>query len=108
MSNPVDPLIDILVHGQDIARPLRREHAMDPERVKPALTYAVESRWYDGRRRFAGLTLAPTDDDWTIGSGQEIFGTAGDLLLVAVGRPAGSAGLSGPGADILEQRLALD
>lgn len=107
MSNPVDPLIDILVHGQDIARPLRREHAMDPERVKPALTYAVESRWYEGKKRFAGLRLAPTDDDWTIGSGEEIFGTAGDLLLVAVGRPVGLEDLSGPGVDILEQRLAL-
>ena len=32
-TQPPDPLVDILVHGQDIARPLGRHRAMPPERV---------------------------------------------------------------------------
>ena len=106
MSNPVDPLIDILVHTQDIVRPLGRAHPMDPERVEPALTYAVESRWYGGKKRFDAVTLSATDLSWTFGTGdQEVAGAAGDLLLVAAGRASGLESLVGPGVEILRRRL---
>ena len=38
---------------------------MDPERVRPALTYAVESRWYGGKKRFVGVRLGAST---TLGS----------------------------------------
>ena len=106
MSNPIDPLIDILVHAQDIARPLGRKHLMAYERVEPALTFAVESRWYGASKRFNGLTLAATDGSWTFGTGDRgLAGPAGDLLLVAAGRTAGMSALTGSGVDVLQQRI---
>ena len=105
-SNAADPLIDVLVHAQDIARPLGRAHPMPPEHVVPALTYAVSSRWYGGAKRFNDVTLIATDAEWSMGTGpDEVRGTAGDLLLMATGRSSGLSRLSGPGVEALATRL---
>ena len=37
LSSRLDPLVDVLVHGQDITRPLGRTHPMPPEHALPAL-----------------------------------------------------------------------
>ncbi|GAB3156719.1 hypothetical protein GCM10027161_63890 [Microbispora hainanensis] len=93
------------VHGQDIARPLHRDRPLPAGPAVAALTYVAGDRFYDAPARLADLHLVATDVDWTSGSGQEISGTAGDLLLIATGRPAGLAGLSGPGMDVLTARM---
>ena len=41
---------------------------MPPDHVVPALTHAVNSRWYGGIKRFNDVTLIATDTDWTIGN----------------------------------------
>ncbi len=108
MSSPLDPLVDIIVHTQDIARPLQVFYTPRPDHVTPALDHAVASRWYGGRKRFADVTLEATDADWTAGSGdQPAAGAVTDLLLMATGRAAGLAGLSGPGVGPLKRRLNL-
>jgi uncharacterized protein (TIGR03083 family) len=104
-SGPLDPLVDLLVHGQDIARPLLRDRPLPAGPAVAALTYVAGNRFYDAPARLADLHLVATDVDWTSGSGQEISGAAGDLLLIATGRPAGLAGLSGPGTDVLTARM---
>lgn len=105
-SRALDPLVEVLVHGQDIARPLGRSRPMPSDRVIPALAHAVRSFWYGGRRRFEHVKLVATDAAWTAGEGQrEVRGTAGDLLLVATGRSAGLAGLTGPGVESLAAGL---
>ncbi|MEU6425977.1 maleylpyruvate isomerase family mycothiol-dependent enzyme [Microbispora sp. NPDC046973] len=104
-SGPLDPLVDLLVHGQDIARPLHRDRPLPAGPAVAALTYVSGNRFYDAPARLADLRLVATDVDWTSGSGQEISGAAGDLLLIATGRPAGLAGLSGPGLDVLAARM---
>lgn len=107
LSNPLDPLVDILVHGQDIARPLGRRRLMPPERVVPALDDAWSSRFY-GRpeRRFGGLRFVATDATWSAGEGpKQISGPAGNLLLLATGRTAGLAGLSGLGFEGAAARM---
>lgn len=105
-SSPVDPLVDALVHAQDIARPLGRAHPMSPEHVVPALDHAITSRWYGGSKRFHGITLIATDTSWSTGTGDhEARGTAGDLLLMATGRLAGLTQLSGAGVEALAARL---
>ena len=107
LSNPHDPLVDIVVHGQDIARPLVRTRPMPPARVMPALDHAVKSRFYGGPKQFAHVHLIATDTDWNHGHGpNEIRGTAGDLLLAATGRPSGLANLTGPGVDTIGRQLA--
>ena len=104
ISAPEDPLIDILVHGQDIARPLGRERAMSPDHVVPALGLAWRSPLYGARKRFAGLRLVATDADWSAGEGaREVHGLAGDLLLLATGRATDR--VTGPGADEVAARM---
>lgn len=107
LSGPLDPLVDILVHGQDIARPLGRRREMAPERVAPALDYVWSSRFY-GRpgKRFGGLRFVATDATWSAGEGaREVRGPVGDLLLLATGRAAGLAGLTGTGVGEVAAKL---
>lgn len=85
----LDPLVDVLVHGQDIARPLGRTRVMPTDAAIAALEHVRDSSFYGARRRFRGVTLVAIDADWTAGEGQdEIRGTLADLLLVATGRAA--------------------
>lgn len=106
MSSPLDPLLDIIVHTQDITRPLERSYAPNPGSVTSALDHAVNSRWYGGAKRFAIFTLEAIDTTWTAGSGdQPVTGPAVDLLLMATGRVAGFDGLSGPGVATLKRQF---
>jgi uncharacterized protein (TIGR03083 family) len=105
-TQPPDPLVDVLVHGQDMTRPLGRRRDMPPDRVGPALDHVWTSSFYGARKRFAGLRLVATDLDWSAGDGdREVRGPAGDLLLLATGRAAGLDGLGGPGRDEAAARL---
>ena len=98
-----ETLIDILVHGQDIAVPLGREVIMD----RAAAAFAASRVWSRGwpfhpRRRFAGLRLVATDIDWAVGEGPEVRGPIEALLLLITGRDgATQSRLTGPGVDQL-------
>ncbi|HYO35488.1 MAG TPA: maleylpyruvate isomerase family mycothiol-dependent enzyme [Geodermatophilus sp.] len=96
--SPVEPLTDVLVHGQDIAVPLGRS------RPVPAAAAAVSARrvWdtafpFRARRRLAGLQLRATDGDLVLGAGAPVEGSTGDLLLLLTGRTATVHRLSGEG-----------
>jgi uncharacterized protein (TIGR03083 family) len=102
-----DPLVDILVHGQDILRPLEHRRTMPVERVVPALAHVWSSSFYAAAKRFDGLRFVATDAEWSGGAGdREVRAPAGELLLVATGRPAGLAGAEGPGVEEAAARLA--
>ena len=97
---PLDPLVDALVHGQDIARPLGRTRDMPVEPTVAALGHVRTSRFYGARERFRDIRLIATDCDWSAGNGpHEVRGPVGDLLLVGTGRAAGLAALNGAGVD---------
>lgn len=99
-AGPLDPLADVLVHGQDLARPLGRSHAMPLAPTLAALDHVRASVLWGGRARLRGIRLVATDCDWTGGDGPlELRGAAGDLLLIATGRPAGLDGLTGSGVE---------
>ena len=104
-SGPMDPLMDLLVHGQDLARPLNRHHPVRADVAAPVLTYVAANRLLGGPKRLAGLELVATDARWSSGEGPQVRGSAADLLLVASGRAAGLARLTGPGVDRLAGRL---
>jgi uncharacterized protein (TIGR03083 family) len=105
-SQVPDPLVDVLVHGQDILRPLGRTRAMEPTRATAALDHVATSSFYGVGKRFAGLRFVGTDLDWSTGSGAEVRGPGGQLLLLLTGRPAGLDGLDGPGLATAGARLA--
>jgi uncharacterized protein (TIGR03083 family) len=104
-SAPIDPLLDLLVHGQDITRPLGIERQVPTMAAIEATDHAVTSRWYGAKKRFAGLQLNATDAQWTYGTGMQVNGPVVALLLVATGRAAGLPDLNGPGVDTLADRL---
>ncbi|GAA2828946.1 maleylpyruvate isomerase family mycothiol-dependent enzyme [Crossiella cryophila] len=106
-SGLLDPLTDALVHAQDIARPLGRVLAMPVEPTVPALEHVMKSPFYGARKRFRGMRLVATDVEWTSGEGaDEVRGPVGELLLLATGRAAGLAGLTGAGAERLASAFA--
>lgn len=104
-SGPMDPLMDLLIHLQDIARPLNRHQPIGADVAAPTLTYVTENRLLGAPKRLAGLELMATDVSWVSGAGQQVRGTTADLLLVASGRPAGLEHLTGEGVARLSERL---
>lgn len=105
-SKPVDPLIDVIVHGQDIARPLGRTHPMDADRVAAVINPAARSPHHGPRIRLDDLRLVADDVDCTVGTGPaEVHGPIGDLLLAVTGRPVALGHLSGPGVAALTGQL---
>ncbi len=88
-----DPLLDVLVHGQDIARPLGLPRPMPLEPAVVALEHVHDNPFYGARKRFKGKKLIATDAEWTGGSGpEEIRAPVSDLLLLATGRAIDSPG----------------
>ncbi|MET7403177.1 maleylpyruvate isomerase family mycothiol-dependent enzyme [Dactylosporangium sp. NPDC005572] len=86
-----ETLIDILVHGQDIAVPLGRELPMAPDAVAEAITRMWTMRWpppFPATRRLRGHRLEATDADFAIGAGPVIRGPIAALALLCAGREA--------------------
>lgn len=99
-------VLDVLVHGQDIAVPLGIDRPMPAAAAACAATLVWEKGWpFWAKRRLRGCRLVATDADWTVGSGATVAGPIAALLLLVTGRPAGLARLSGEGADLLTARL---
>ncbi|UGT58293.1 maleylpyruvate isomerase family mycothiol-dependent enzyme [Nocardia asteroides] len=90
---------DVIVHAQDIARPLGRVIAVAPESAAVAAQRVWTMGWpFWAKRRFADVTLVAEDSAWTAGSGPELRGSTLDLLMLLTGRhPA----LTGPGVERL-------
>ncbi|GGN31063.1 uncharacterized protein (TIGR03083 family) [Actinoplanes campanulatus] len=104
---PLETLIDLLVHGQDIALPLGRVHPMPPEAAAVATRRILTMRFPppDPAARTAdGLRLTATDVEWTHGDGPEARGPIAALLLVVTGRTIALPQLTGPGAELLTAR----
>lgn len=102
-----DALMDVLVHGQDIAIPLGRPHPMPPEAARTS----AEHLWRNGfpfhaRRRLRGFRLRATDVDWTAGDGAEVHGPIDAILPLLAGRTATLPRLTGAGAAHLAARFS--
>ena len=103
---PLEPLTDVLVHGQDIAVPLGRERPVPPAPAAAAAQRAWDMNFpFRARKRLAGLRLRATDGDLVLGEGAPVEGTTGDLLLLVTGRTATVHRLSGEG---VQRLLAAD
>jgi len=87
--NVADSLFDVVVHSQDIARPLRRELAVPADVTRAGLERVWSMGWpFRAQKKLAGLRLTATDTDWAVGAGPEIAGSAIALLLLLTGRNA--------------------
>jgi uncharacterized protein (TIGR03083 family) len=102
---PMEPLIDVLVHGQDVALPLGRTRPMPPAAAAAAARRVWDMGFpFRAQRRLAGLRLAATDIDWAIGSGAPVQGPVAALLLLVTGRDAALDQLTGDGVRALRRR----
>lgn len=98
----LEPLLDILVHGQDIAIPLGRPRTMPVDAAATAATRVWTMGWpfstaFRARTRLRGLELVATDTDWSVGEGAQVEGPVEALLLLLTGRTASVSRLSGTG-----------
>jgi uncharacterized protein (TIGR03083 family) len=109
-SHPPGPgdtwLGEVLVHAEDIRRPLRISHTYPAEALTRMIAfYRGSNLLIGGKKRAAGLTLRATDADWTAGSGPEVAGPALSLMMAIVGRQVALDELSGEGVATLKQRF---
>jgi uncharacterized protein (TIGR03083 family) len=96
---------EIVVHGEDIRRPLGLEH-----RSPEGALVAVADSWKNSnlligaKRRIAGLRLRATDAEWAHGDGPEVCGPLISLVLAMTGRKAVHPDLTGEGLATLGNR----
>src|SRR5665213_1348139 len=108
-NHPPAPVVamlgEIIVHGEDMRRPLGMTHSA-PE----AALIAVADSWKNSniligaKRRIAGLRLRATDSTWTHGEGPEVSGPMASLVLAMSGRKGALYDLSGDGLKTLMAR----
>jgi uncharacterized protein (TIGR03083 family) len=102
-TTAADRLMDLLVHGQDIAVPLGITRQMPVDAARSAL----ERIWAtDGfrSRELSRYHLVATDTGWAVGSGPLVEGPVAALLLLVTGRRAGREHLTGEGVPRLNTR----
>ncbi|WP_193611970.1 maleylpyruvate isomerase family mycothiol-dependent enzyme [Nocardioides lijunqiniae] len=104
-SSPMDPLMDLVIHAQDVARPLALDHSSPPDVVTASLAFVATNRFMGAPKRLRGLRIVGSDSGWSHGHGPTVRGPDRDLLLAVSGRPAGLAALSGPGLSRLTAQL---
>jgi uncharacterized protein (TIGR03083 family) len=97
---------EVVVHGEDIRRPLGVRAEVGPDAVVACLDMYKGANFPVGaKKRIAGLRLVAVDPEWAHGTGPEVSGPALAILMAMVGRPAGLDELSGDGVAVLRSRL---
>jgi uncharacterized protein (TIGR03083 family) len=98
---------EVIVHSEDIRRPLGIEHQYPTEAVvQVADFYKGSNALIGSKNRIAGLTLRATDADWSYGTGPEISGPILSLVMAMTGRKAAIDDLEGDGVATLRARAA--
>ncbi|MFF0482952.1 maleylpyruvate isomerase family mycothiol-dependent enzyme [Streptomyces sp. NPDC004435] len=101
---PVDSrLVEEIVHGEDIRRPLGLSHTYPQEAVIRSLRLQARTpASFGGAKELVSRTrLTATDADVPIGEGPEVRGPALSLLLAVSGRRVALDDLEGPGLTTL-------
>ncbi len=94
----LDPLIDILVHNQDICRPLSIDHPLPPAAAAAAADRVLSTprpirRWRPPQQ----VRLIATDVEWAYGSGEEVHRPMESHLLALTGRESVTRGSTAAG-----------
>lgn len=104
---PIAPLTDLVVHGQDVRRPLGIDHRITPDRARPILDFLVSpkaTRGFVRKSHVTGITWRCTDLEWSSGSGPLVQGPAADIILALLGREVAYKELAGDGVALLTSR----
>jgi uncharacterized protein (TIGR03083 family) len=102
VTTSVEPLVDALVHHQDVVRPLGLTRAMDPRAAAVAADRVRALSFLMGTRRLVkGVRMVATDVDWTRGSGPTVEGPVQELLMLCAGRRPDPDLVTGDGLGLL-------
>jgi uncharacterized protein (TIGR03083 family) len=96
---------EVVVHSEDIRRPLGITHAYDPAALRGAADFYTGSNVLIGARdRIKGVRLEATDDEWTRGDGPTARGPLLAIVMAMTGRAIFLDELSGEGVEVLRGR----
>lgn len=97
-------LVEAIVHGEDIRRPLGIAGRYPEPAILQALAHQLRTpvSFGGGRERAAGLRLVDRRTGATCGQGDDVEADAIDLLLAVSGRRVDREGLTGSGASRLD------
>lgn len=90
-TTPRETLLDLLVHGQDIALALGRDRPMPPAAARDAAERVWTMRFPPRPWPLPRARLFATDIDWERGEGREVRGPIAALLLLLTGREAAAS-----------------
>jgi uncharacterized protein (TIGR03083 family) len=98
MISDYEPLIDTLVHVQDICIPLGIDHRMPVDAAVAAADRVLNTPWpLSLWKPKPGVRLVATDADWSYGEGSVVEAPMQHLLLRLTGRPSSITSV-GPGS----------
>ncbi len=95
----------VLVHGQDMCRPLGIKRDLPEAHLVPVADFVKDDvHIFGAKKRIAGLKLTATDMQWSYGNGPEVTGPAEALVMMMAGRSTAVDDLSGEGKAALVAR----
>ena len=98
---------EVIVHGQDIARPLGLDlNPDDTATIEVARYFAAKDFAVNSRTLVKELRLSAVDADFESGSGPEVTGRLLDLVMAMAGRPEVLTDLTGSGVSELRRRMS--
>ena len=98
---------EVIVHGQDIARPLGLDlNPDDTATIEVARYFAAKDFAVNSRTLEKELRLSAVDADFESGSGPEVTGRLLDLVMAMAGRPEVLTDLPGSGVSELRRRMS--
>jgi len=96
---------EIIVHGDDIRRPLGLvHHSPAPALVALADSWKNSNLLIGAKKRITGLSLRASDVEWRHGAGPEVSGPLQSLVLAMTGRKGSHVDLAGDGLATLAAR----
>jgi uncharacterized protein (TIGR03083 family) len=103
-------LSELVIHQQDVRRPLGIVRSIPAERLSVVLDFAISrsgQTWSMAfsRRRSKSLRLVATDIDWWAGTGPEVCGPGEAILMALNGRADAMKDLKGDGTQMLAARI---
>jgi uncharacterized protein (TIGR03083 family) len=97
---------EVVVHSDDIRRPLGMKNESTPDVLIACLEMYKNASFPVGtKKRIDGLRLVATDVEWSHGTGPEVTGPAMPMVMAMTGRVAGLDELDGEGLATLRHRM---
>jgi uncharacterized protein (TIGR03083 family) len=105
-AKPEIMLTDLVCHSGDIRRPTGMTRSV-PEATLLTVADTLKRIGFplEVKKRIAGLHMAATDSDWSVGEGPSVEGPLASLIFVMAGRQVPLEDVSGEGKQTLQARM---